>query len=99
MAVAFTRNKMEKEKAEKVVDELINPCNILVPMTDEGEFGFGHLKYQEHLAAREIDQHRGIRVAELLNQPWWKDTFLLYAKIADHLDWLLHEVGPKATVR
>lgn len=93
MAASLLRGKMSADNAKRAVSELIDPCNILVPMTDDGKFGFGHLRFQEHLCAREISQHRGIKITPLLSQGWWKGTLLLYAQMDNDISWLIEEIG------
>lgn len=61
-------------------------------MTDDGKFGFGHLRFQEHLCAHEICQHRGIKIGPLLSQPWWKAALILYAQMDNDISWLITEV-------
>jgi hypothetical protein len=78
---------------ETCIKELIDPCNILVPMTDDGEYGFGHLRFQEHLAAKELLTNRNIRFLPLFDQIWWRDVLLLFAQLNADLSWLLTEVG------
>ncbi|WP_430413158.1 NACHT domain-containing protein [Kordia sp.] len=73
--------------------ELIDPCNILVPMTDTGKFGFGHLRYQEHLAASELLTNRSINIIFLMTQDWWKETLLFFAQMSDDLTWMAKDVG------
>ncbi|MBW0179310.1 hypothetical protein [Sediminibacterium sp.] len=98
MAASLLRGKMSANNAKRAVSELIDPCNILVPMTDDGKFGFGHLRFQEHLCAREISQHRGIKIAPLLFQNWWRGTLLLYAQMDNDISWLIEEVGEGETI-
>lgn len=53
-AVNALSDRMHREKIVLAVTELVDPCNILLPMTDDGQLGFGHLRYQEYLAACEL---------------------------------------------
>lgn len=79
------------EEAKTAAEELIDPCNILVPMTETGEFGFGHLRFQEHLAARELNSNRGIEIFQLLKSPWWKDCLIMFSRMVTNLTWLIKE--------
>ncbi len=45
--------ELKEESAKIALQELIDPCNVLF-ITPSNEITFGHLRYQEHLAAREI---------------------------------------------
>ncbi|WON77422.1 hypothetical protein [Serratia sp. UGAL515B_01] len=66
-----------------LVEELINPCNILHldPLTKH--YSFGHLRFQEHLAALELKENRGRDILPLLNKDWWSGTLCLYAQACD----------------
>lgn len=88
-----------EEDAELAIHELVDPCNLLVPMTEDGKYGFGHLRYQEHLAAREIMSNRSISIVKLLQQPWWRGVILLFAKMNNDLMWLVEEVGTQSNVK
>jgi hypothetical protein len=79
------------EEATTAAEELIDPCNILVPMTETGEFGFGHLRFQEHLAARELNANRGIDIFQLLKSPWWKDCLIMFSRMVTSLSWLIKD--------
>jgi hypothetical protein len=89
----ITMNEMDAKLALTALDELIDPCNLLIPMSDDGKFGFGHLRYQEHLAAKELLANRGIDVLPLLKQSWWKGVLLLFARMNSNLEWLVRAVG------
>ena len=74
-----------------IVDELIYPCNILVPMSYSSLFGFGALPFQEHLAAMEILQDRTIEIGPLLKDQWWQGVLVLLAEASTSMDWILKE--------
>ena len=88
-ALKFTN---DIKKAECAVNELIEPCNILVPMTDDGKFGFGHLRFQEHLAAKYIISDRSISIVRLINDTWWRDSLILFAQMNNNLDWIIEDI-------
>jgi hypothetical protein len=90
MAKEGVRDEATDRELKLAVDELIDPCNILVPMTEDGKLGFGHLRYQEHLAAFEIMHNRGIDIGPFLAQPWWMGVFILFAKMNQSIEWLIH---------
>lgn len=62
------------------VEELIDPCNILVLDTISGTYSFGHLRYQEHLTSLELIQNRSIEIVPYLKNDWWRGTLCLYAQ-------------------
>jgi len=93
ISVRLMLNKLRPEASQDALKELIDPCNVLVPMTDDGKFGFGHLRFQEHLAAKEIINNRGIRITPMLNQGWWRSVLLFFANMNDDLHWLIQSLG------
>jgi hypothetical protein len=106
IAFQSLKNSISKEKSDIVVDELIDPCNILVPMTEDGKFGFGHLRYQEYLTALELRNNRGIQIAPLLKQEWWRGVFILFSQLDDNIEWLINSAvisdglrGCEATIK
>lgn len=91
--VGATGTRMSPDRVRLAVSELAYPCNVLVPMTDDGKFGFGHLRYQEFLVALELHANRAVRIRPLLDQPWWRGALILFAQIVDSLDWLVEQLG------
>jgi predicted NACHT family NTPase len=94
-AVKISREQDWGYSADQVklaVSELVDPCNILVPMTDDGQFGFDHLRYQEFLAANEIIQNRGISLVPLLASPWWRSVFIIFARMTDNIHHIFSEI-------
>ena len=53
-SIRIMTNQLSQIEAKTTLNELIDPCEILVPMSPDGKYGFGHLRYQEHLAALEL---------------------------------------------
>ncbi|WFR77125.1 NACHT domain-containing protein [Janthinobacterium rivuli] len=91
--------KISYEAIRKAVNELIDPCNILVPMTDEGAFGFGHLRYQEFLSAKELHNNRSIDILPLLTSSWWRPVIVLFCRLGGKVDFIINEViGKEHTV-
>lgn len=88
-AIIVMENVLNERKSKIALKELINPCNILIPMNEKGEYGFGHLRFQEHLAAIELNSNRSIDIRQLLKSKWWEDTLLLFARMSDDLVWLI----------
>jgi hypothetical protein len=64
-------------------------------MTNDGQIGFGHLRYQEYLAAEEMNTNRGIDVCPLLQNPWWRGVFVLFARMCQDLDWLIDSLASR----
>jgi hypothetical protein len=62
-------------------------------MTEDGKFGFGHLRYQEHLAAKELVSNRGIEILPMLKQEWWYGVLILFAQMNQKLFWLIKAMG------
>lgn len=91
-------NEMDPAVVEVAVRELFDPCNLMVPMSEDGKFGFGHLRYQEHLAAKEIINNRSIDIKPLLKQHWWAGVMVLFARMNTNLVWLVQELGKEGRV-
>jgi hypothetical protein len=85
-------NKYVKEDIFLAVKELHDPCNMLVPMTEDGQFGFGHLRYQEYLAATELCGNRGIELIPRLNSVWWRPVLVLFARMTDDVEHVISNV-------
>lgn len=87
------RRELGPKEARLVVDELVDPCNVLVPMTEDGKLGFGHLVYQEFLVAQELIANRSINLMPLLAQPWWRSALVLFARMCNEIEWLLRRLS------
>jgi len=90
-AKEWLRGKLKEEAATVAVSELIFPCNILVPMTRDGQFGFGHLRYQEYLVAEELRRNRTIEVGPLLALSWWRGPLVFLAQLIEDVEFLMKE--------
>lgn len=106
MANLSLQGRMKKETIERAVDELIDPCNVLVPMTEDGKFGFGHLRYQEYLVACELKYNRDVQIDKQIYQDWWRGALVLFSQMADSIEfifeWLAYSgnyEGANETVR
>ncbi|CAI0915243.1 NACHT domain-containing protein [Serratia quinivorans] len=73
-------NYKKDKLAEKLVCELIDPCNILTYDHISETYSFGHLRFQEHLAALELKDNRNIDLLPLLRKDWWIGALCLYAQ-------------------
>jgi len=92
---ATQTSRLNKSKIEQAISELIDPCNVLVPMTNEGGFGFGHLRYQEFLCADELHKNRGIDPVPLLSSTWWKSVIVLFCRLHGSAEFLINDVLSK----
>lgn len=86
-----------REVVTAAIHELVDPCNVLIPMTEDGEFGFGHLRYQEYLAAEELRHNRGIEVASYLANSWWRSVLVLFARMTDDIEHVITSALEKQT--
>lgn len=86
ISIEALSTKFEKSAIETAVNELCDPCNILVPMSVQGEWGFGHLRYQEHLVAEELIRNRGIEIEPLLTSDWWRSVLILFSQLTDDFE-------------
>lgn len=73
-------NYFEDELLHSCLDELIDPCNLLIFDRITGTYSFGHFRFQEHLAALELKTNRGIDITGLVKFDWWRGTLGLYAQ-------------------
>jgi predicted NACHT family NTPase len=88
----YYESRFSRSKILLAVDELIDPCNILVPMTDEGQVGFGHLRFQEYLVACEIKENRSIHLLDHLPKLFWRGAFILFSKMSDNIYPLIEDI-------
>jgi len=94
-AAALFEGKQSKNEIIRAVNELVDPCNVIVSMTYEGELGFAHLRYQEYLAAKEIIVNRGITtdtIRKFLHTASWRGALVLFSKMTDDIEFLINEV-------
>lgn len=63
--------------------ELVDPCNVFVPMVGQGSYGFDHLRYQEYLAAEYFVRNRSAPLR--LDSPWWRDVMIMAAQMSDDM--------------
>jgi hypothetical protein len=68
-------------------------------MNNDGAFGFGHLRYQEYLCARELHLNRSIDLLPLLVTEWWRSVIVLFARLCGQIDFIINQViGQEHTV-
>ena len=82
-----------KDEIDLGFEELISPCEILVPMTGLDNYGLGHLRFQEHLAAKEIASNRSISYIKYIEIEWWYDVILFYLNINGDFENFLKTLG------
>ena len=88
-AIQYAPKGTDEQDILIAVNELIHPCNILVPMSHRKNFGFGHFRYQEYLAALELVQNRGVDIGPYLYQDWWRGCLVLFAQLTDDIEFLI----------
>jgi len=88
-AVFALKGKISKNAVSTAIEELIDPCNILVPMTENGQYGFGHLQFQEYLTACELCSNRGIEIGPLMYDPWWRGALVFFARMTDEIEFII----------
>lgn len=90
----------DKNTCITAVEELIDPCNILVLDTISGTYSFGHLRYQEHLTSLELLFNRSIELVSYLKNDWWRGALCLYAQSCEFFSLIeeftmkYHNIGP-----
>ena len=99
MTIESMKDYFNDTAAKIALNELIDPCNILIPMTSDGKYGFGHLRYQEHLAAVEMKTNRSIDIEKYLTNQWWLDTLILFAQMSENLEWLVNKVSYQIEIK
>jgi hypothetical protein len=96
-----------REHAKKVVGELIEPCQLLVLMSESQLVGLGHLRFQEYFAAQELLRLHPSDIVPLLQNVLWRDVFVFYAMssnsilsfLANLKIKLLGDVGKETVIR
>lgn len=80
------KDEIDEYKIKIAFKELIDPCNVLIPMTYDGLIGFGHLRYQEYLCAKELCSNRGISINQYIRDGWWRGALTLFSKMTDDIE-------------
>ncbi len=84
---------------ETLFDELVSPCEI-IHLNENGEYDFGHLKFQEFLASKDIDNRRSENFSNILkNISWWEQTLLLYAQHSRDIVWIVNYICNNGLIR
>lgn len=97
-AIELTYEEIGRNEADLAFKELIDPCNILIPMTDNGKYGFGHLQFQEHLVAKEIAANRSIEIPDLIGNQWWTGALIFFAQMNSDLYWLITKIAERVNI-
>jgi hypothetical protein len=84
------QRRYRKDVIESAFLELERPCNVLVG-DQEGFLGFGHLSYQEYLAADELYTSRQSDIVVHLADPWWRGALVLTAMKTDDIAVVIQE--------
>lgn len=77
--VAAFEDRYPTTKIASAIDDLIFSCNILIKQPGGDSYGFEHLRYQELLAAKEIERNRSIDITTVIGKEWWKGPLYLYS--------------------
>jgi NACHT domain len=80
-----------KAKAEAFALELVNHNNLL-HQDSEGNWGLGHLRYQEHLVAVEARENQEISLANFIFDGWWSGVLTIYASMARDISSLVSRI-------
>ena len=76
----FVGSVIPSKEATDFLMELVESNNVIL-QNDNGAWGFGHLQYQEYLAAIECAENRDLRVDELVGNNWWNEVLEMYAEV------------------
>ncbi len=77
--------------AEAFARELVNHNNLL-HKNPGGDWGLGHLQYQEHLAALEARENPAINLADFIFDGWWRSVLAMYAEMTGDIAPLISKV-------
>jgi len=84
-------DKYSEQLLHDCLNELINPCNVLIQDPITKKYSFGHFRFQEHLASQELSLNRSIELSELVTIDWWRGALCLYAQDND-ISYLFEDV-------
>lgn len=92
-------DELNLEKITLGLEELIYPCEILVPMVETGNYGLGHLRYQEFLVSEElvykINTDKSFKILEKLHpkyKKWWFTPIRFYLSKNNCYKWFFELV-------
>ncbi|MBL9172666.1 MAG: NACHT domain-containing protein [Verrucomicrobiales bacterium] len=90
-SVSIFSGRIEEELVKRAVRELVEPCNVLIPMDYNGSVGFGHLRFQEYLVACELLENRNLDIVQYLYVDWWRGPLVLFSQMTDDIEFLFRE--------
>lgn len=64
-----------------IIQELIRPCQLLIPMDELGNFGFGHLRFQEYFTACEMLTWNIARFSKFIDEKKWESPIRFWGLI------------------
>jgi hypothetical protein len=79
------------DQAEEFAREIVNHNNLLLK-DSSGQWGLGHLQYQEHLAAVEARENPAVNLAEHFFDGWWEGVLSMYAEMTGDIAPLISKV-------
>lgn len=94
LLISDFENRYPPSKIASAIDDLIFSCNILIKQPGGENYGFEHLRYQELLAAKEIERNRSIDITSVIGKEWWKGPLYLYSFNHD-IQFLIDEIYAK----
>jgi flagellar biosynthesis GTPase FlhF len=80
-----------RELLAECLEELINPCNVIILDPVTSKYSFGHFRFQEHLASEELKLNRSIDLSELATNDWWRGALALYSQDND-ISYLIEDI-------
>ena len=75
-------------QAEEFARELVQHNNVLI-QDEDGNWGLGHLQYQEYLAALEAKENPKINLANYIEGGWWSAVLQMYAEMTSDISLLI----------
>ncbi|ATD07948.1 hypothetical protein PPIS_a3098 [Pseudoalteromonas piscicida] len=87
----------EKKLIENLLHSLQYDCNILFFDTSEQKYHFGHIRFQEHLAAVAIKSKPEFDWVEKLSSNFWRGALSLYAQ-SNSIEFLVNRLGEQRSV-
>lgn len=82
------------ELIDSALNDLIDPCNVLLFDKFSETVSFGHFRFQEHLASLELSTNRSYSMADLTRSDWWRGALCLFAQSND-IEFLIEDVYQK----
>lgn len=82
------------ELIDSALNDLIDPCNVLLFDKFSDTVSFGHFRFQEHLASLELSTNRSYSMADLTRSDWWRGALCLFAQSND-IEFLIDDVYHK----